>query len=223
MTSKYMKKRIPVFVTLFALVSVVMGGTVGLDTTFNDTGYQIQQFTTDGAFGTSVGIQSDGRIVVGGTQMVGGNIGNYAAMRMLTSGILDPSFDSDGRVTTDLGPFDNSTSMIIQPDGKIVLGGHRYSGTTNNDFAAVRYNTDGSLDNSFDLNGIVATNNNEFSNDFSDAMALQPDGKLVLVGTTAFATHPSDNNPTDLMIVRYNSDGSLDSSFAGVGKLIITF
>ncbi|MEJ7848137.1 MAG: FG-GAP-like repeat-containing protein [Pyrinomonadaceae bacterium] len=218
-----MKKRISVFITLFVLVSVTMGGTVRLDTAFNGTGYQLQQFSSDGAWGFSVAVQADGKVVVGGTQLVGGNIGDFAAMRLLTAGNLDNTFDLDGRVATNLGPFDQSTSMLIQADGKIVLGGSRYSGTTNNDFAAARYNLDGTLDSSFDLNGVVATNNNAFSNDFSEGMAIQSDGKLVLVGTTAFATDPSDNNQTDIMIIRYNVDGSLDSTFAGSGKLIVAF
>ena len=78
-------------------------------------------------------------------------------MRYNTDGTLDTSFDSDGKVTTAIGSGnDDACSVAIQSDGKIVVAGDSNNGS-NDDFALVRYNTDGTLDTSFDSDGKVTT------------------------------------------------------------------
>jgi len=120
-------------------------------------------------------------------------------------GDLDPSFDTDGLVTTAIGSGnDLGSAVAIQSDGKIVMAGTSHNGT-DNDFALARYNADGSLDTSFDTDGLVTTDIG--SNDSGSSVAIQSDGKIIVAGQS--------NSPGnfDFAVVRYNSDGSLDTSF----------
>ena len=129
----------------------------------------------------------------------------------LPSGALDPTFNGDGTVITSLGTAQSAIkTMAIQPDGKIVVAG--YSGSN---FALARYNTDGSLDSTFDGDGIVidGTNLNPAGhNEFRD-VALQADGRIVVAG---FSTS-SLVSDSEFALARYNTDGSLDTTFGGDG------
>src|SRR5690349_20798348 len=98
--------------------------------------------------GLSVALQPDGKIIIGGWAMVAGNI-DFAAVRVTADGSLDNGFGVGGKVITPIGTHvDYASSIVLQSDGKILLGGFSSNGT-NNDFAMVRYNTDGTLDNGF--------------------------------------------------------------------------
>jgi len=204
---------------LILLVGAVFGGTVSLDPTFNGTGYRIHSINSEGSIGESVGIQPDGKIVLGGWTITSGNLGSFAAMRLNTNGTLDTSFDSDGYAITTVANFNRGDTLLTQPDGKILLGGERYFGDSNDDFTILRYNTNGTLDNTFDGNGVAAPVVSGFSDEHCYDMALQPDGKIVMVGTTA----ADDNAQTNLAIMRLNTNGSLDTTFNGTGILIVTF
>jgi uncharacterized delta-60 repeat protein len=132
-------------------------------------------------------------------------------------GDLDPTFGLGGKVKTDFGnTFDAAEEVAVQPDGKIVVAGNRFTST--GDFAVARYNTDGSLDTTFGTGGLVFTDLNGGSFDFARAMALQPDGKIVVAGHSSGAVSPADE---DFAVVRYNSDGSLDTTF-GTGGIVFT-
>ncbi|MDZ8096182.1 MAG: DUF4347 domain-containing protein, partial [Nostoc sp. DedQUE05] len=122
----------------------------------------------------------------------------------------DTSFSSDGKVTTDLGfiAIDIGRSVALQTDGKIIV-----AGDSNGDFALVRYNTDGSLDTSFNSNGKVTTDLGLLSIDIGYSLAIQADGKIIVAGT----------NGTDFALARYNSNGSLDTSFSSDGKVTTGF
>lgn len=89
---------------------------------------------------------NDGKFLVAGTD--GNN--DLLLMRFNSDGSFDTSFDGDGKVITDLGGIETATSVTVQNDGKILL-----AGTSDGNFALLRYNTDGSLDNSFNANGRV--------------------------------------------------------------------
>ena len=143
-------------------------------------------------------------------------------MRLNTNGTLDTGFDMDGFVITTVANFNRGDTTLIQPDGKILLGGERYFGTSNNDFTILRYNTDGTLDNTFDSDGVASPAQNGFSDDHGYDMALQPDGKIVMVGSTDLATTVNQNLPTDISIMRFNPNGSVDTTLAG-GYLVIRF
>ncbi|MFM6206995.1 DUF4347 domain-containing protein, partial [Planktothrix sp.] len=126
---------------------------------------------------------------------------------VLAAGDLDTTFSGDGIVTTDLGSGtqDNGTVMALQPDGKIIV-----AGTSKGDVAVLRYNSNGSLDTTFSGDGKLTTDLG--GEEFGKSMVLQPDGKMVVVGDTGYPNF-------DIAVFRYNSNGSLDTTFSGDGKL----
>ena len=125
-------------------------------------------------------------------------------------GDLDTAFDTDGKVSTAIGAgTDFVKSVASQSDGKIVVAGYSDNGS-NEDFAVVRYNTDGSLDTSFDTDGKVST---AIGAGEALSIALQSDGKIVVAGNSY------NGSNDDFAVVRYNTDGSLDTSFDTDGKV----
>jgi len=131
------------------------------------------------------------------------------------AGSLDPAFGASGKVSTHFGMEDVGFAVKIQSNGKIVVAGYvgqPSAGTV--DFAVARYNVNGTLDTAFGGTGMVTTN---FSNnDFGMDLAIQPDGKIVVVGAVG-------GYPHDIGVVRYNADGTLDSTFGTSGKVTTNF
>ena len=168
-------------------------------------------------FGQAVALQPDGKIVLAGYCYNGSNK-NFCIARLNADGTLDASFDGpggggNGNFLLPIGASDDHASAIaLQPDGKIVLAGRCLS-VSNYDFCVARLNADGSLDASFD--GPSGSGNGKFllpigtSDDFASAVALQPDGKIVMAG---FCGNGSNN---DFCVARLNADGTLDASFDG--------
>lgn len=178
-----------------------------LDNTFNGTGQVNSSYGGSNEQLLSMAIQPNGKLVVAGTTTVTNN--DFVVARYNSDGSADNTFDGDGRVVTNLGSGnDQALAVAVQPDGKIIAAGYFNNGS-NNDFALVRYNTDGSLDNTFSGDGIATTAIGA-SGDQINAIAIQPDGKIVAVGTAFMA-----NN--DFAVARYNTDGTLDASFDGDG------
>lgn len=161
--------------------------------------------TSNNAGGNAIAIQSDGKIIVAGYANVGTvNAPDYdfAIVRYNADGTLDGNFDGDGKVTTPLGTTnDRANAVAIQADGKIVV-----AGKAGNTFAAARYFSDGSLDLSFSNDGKVTTQVVGTGSNGGNAMAIQPNGKIVVAG---FANNASNSN---FAVVRYNADGSLDTA-----------
>ena len=155
-------------------------------------------------------LQPDGFVFMAGYAFTGRNY-DFALMRYnVETDNIDSTFGSHGQVTTDLqSNQDYAYASALQPDGKIIL-----AGTSQNDkqreIALVRYNSDGSLDNSFGRSGIVLTAIGD-SDDCAKAVQVQKDGKIVVAGFTHAV------NRYDVALVRYNSDGSLDSTFGKSG------
>jgi uncharacterized delta-60 repeat protein len=175
-----------------------------LDNSFGGDGILVTSFN-HGSLALGVAIQADGKIVVCGVD--GNDIG---VARYNPDGTLDNSFDGDGKVSTDFnGLTDQVRTVAIQTDGKIVVAGNTVG--TSNDFAFVRYNSDGSLDTSFDGDG-KASIDIQGGNDNAEKIVLQADGKIVAGGTSFNAGFYS-------AIVRLNADGSVDNSFDGDGRL----
>ncbi len=193
----------------FAVVRYNTDGS--LDNTFSDDGKVTTKIGSSDDVGYSLSIQQDGKIVVAGYSFQGGKA-VFALVRYNADGSLDNSFDSDGKVTTAIGNGDDiGWSVTLQPDGKILLAGLSSNGS-DYDFALLRYNTNGSLDNSFDGDGKVTTAIGS-GDDVGFSVAIQPDGKILMAG---YSFNGSDY---DFALVRYNSDGSLDKSFDGDGKV----
>jgi len=128
---------------------------------------------------------------------------------------LDPTFGIGGKTTTTAFGGDRS-AMALQADGKIVMVGGTFV-----DFVLARFNADGSLDTGFGVGGKVTTDMG--GGDRSEealGVAIQSDGKIVVVGYTAIpTTPPAPRLPDTFALARYNSDGSLDTSFGSGGKV----
>lgn len=189
-----------------------------LDTSFGTAGSGIIITSTSSESESlqDAALQADGKLVaVGYTFNTAASSWDFLVMRYGADGVLDPSFGDDGIVTTQAGPgtaSDFALQLALQEDGKIVVAGYTLSGGVYV-FAAARYNPDGSLDPAFDGDGIVMTPLGT-SHAYAQAIALQADGKILLGGQ---ATSPGGN--ADFAVVRYNPDGSLDTSFGGSGSV----
>ena len=172
------------------------------DLSFNGNGKVVTSVVPGDDQGLAVALQLDGRIVVAGFAKDGTD--KFLIVRFNSDGTLDLSFDGDGKVITSItGVADRARGVAIQADGKIVAAGFAA-----NNWAVVRYNSNGSLDSTFDGDGIVTTSINS-SGGLANAVAIQPDGKIITAGGCA----------GDFAVVRYNTDGSLDSTFDGDGTV----
>ena len=168
---------------------------------------------TDRAKG--IAIQTDGKMIVIGESLIGANY-RFAAARLNPNGSLDTSFGMSGIAITAIGTNDFADSVVIQPDGFIVVAGYSNLGG-NFDFALVRYKPDGNLDPAFDGDGKVTTPIGT-AFDIAFSVAIQSTGKIVAAGSSE---NGSFNR--DFALVRYNSDGSLDTSFGAGGKVTTAF
>ena len=173
------------------------------DTTFNSYGYR--KLSINGF--ECVAIQTDGKILVAGLNVV---------YRLNSNGSLDTTFNSNGLFIPSVSTASFFTKSIIpQTNGKILIAGYANTGNSN-DFAVIRINSNGTYDTTFDTDG-KATYAIGNGADECYAMAVQTDGKLILVGQT--------NNGTnyDIATLRINSDGTNDISFGSNGKVINQF
>jgi uncharacterized delta-60 repeat protein len=188
-----------------------------LDTSFDGDGKVTTALGlyTDSSY--SVAVQADGRILVGGFSSQWAS--DFAVARYNSDGSLDSSFSGDGKVTTDVGGlWDQAYAMAAQSDGKILLGGMASGNPSSiSDFALVRYNSDGSLDTTFDGDGKLASTAG-YTQEILLAVTQQPDGKILAAG---YGRSSEDYRETDFVLLRYNIDGSLDSSFDNDGIVTI--
>jgi uncharacterized delta-60 repeat protein len=120
---------------------------------------------------------------------------------------VDTTFGTAGRVTTDMGGSDRDYDAVEQSSGKIVV-----VGMANSDFGLARYHANGSLDTTFGAAGTRLTNISGF--DYATSVVEQSNGKLVVGGTT---------NSADFAVVRYSSDGTVDTTFGTAGVTTIDF
>lgn len=189
----------------FCLVRYNSNGSI--DTTFGTNGFNTNTTGTNAGI-TGVAVQPDGKIVVGGTSDdVSGNTG-FAFARYNPDGSLDTTFGTAGFVTGNYGTSIPSTyinALILQPDGKILA-----CGSIDDTFFMGRYNPDGSLDPTFGTNGYTTVTPG--TSDVLYRMRLQSDGKIVAGG---YSSNVAGN--TAFAIIRYNSNGSLDTAFGTNG------
>jgi uncharacterized delta-60 repeat protein len=191
-----------------------------LDTTFGSGGKvttPIGDPTLAGDYAYKIGLQSDGKIIVSGSSHVGGDPYSYydfAVVRYNANGSLDTSFGINGKVTTPVGTAgDFGVCQYIQPDDKILVGGWSESVINGNSvwgFSLTRYLSSGALDEAFGAGGKVFTPGIGGARD----LLMQSDGKILMAGST---------NASALSVVRYNQDGSLDTSFDNDGIATLPF
>jgi uncharacterized delta-60 repeat protein len=131
--------------------------------------------------------------------------------QFLSAGQLDPTFGDGGKLLTDAG-LAYGTNVAVQADGKILATA---TSDAFRDFNLIRYNPDGSLDTTFGDGGVVSSNFPGTHSDFIDSMTVKPDGKIVVAGRT------NGDNGSATLVVRYNADGSLDTSFSDDGMVTL--
>ncbi|MGB7070547.1 MAG: FG-GAP-like repeat-containing protein [Pyrinomonadaceae bacterium] len=189
-----------------------------LDTTFDGDGKVFIEVSPHDDGSKQIAIQPDGKIVSGGYGIVERKPNvfddDFEVVRLNTDGSLDTTLDGDGIVITPIGPnLDRVLGMALQVDGKIVLTGFTQDLSFNWDVATVRYNSNGSLDTTFDGDGKVITPIGA-GDDIAGSVRVQNDNKIVVAGRSSNGT----NN--DFAAIRYNPDGSLDTSFSGDGMVV---
>lgn len=184
-----------------------------LDPAFGDNG--VVRRNVGGTFvsgdqGNAILVQPDGKVLVAGQ---GGNPnGNFVLLRVLPDGTPDPTFGTDGLTNNSfsINNFSGAYALALQPDGRIVAGGYAKAGISHN-LAIVRYLPNGALDTSFSGDGLVTgINIDGTAPSVVNSLAVQPDGKVVTVSDRG-NSHGSD-------VVRFNADGSLDTSFGTNGR-----
>lgn len=200
-------------------LTVTVGGLPGaVDTSFNG-GVQLTSVGEGEDYAFAMAVQADGKVITVGRTSTAAGGRDIAITRHLRDGALDTSFGNGGKVVTAVAPgsgADEARAVLVEPDGKIVIGGYSDASGTDMDFLVVRYNTDGTLDTTFGDGGKTITNIGD-GTDIVFSLARQPDGKIVAGGSAAF----SQSTGQDFALIRYNTDGSLDAGF-GVGGKVTT-
>src|SRR5262245_59204264 len=211
---------------------VVAGITTNLDDTtdfglarFNSNGTLDSTFGTGGKVKTNFGnfdgvralaIQPGGKIVVAGYSLVNFSP-DFALARYNSNGTLDTTFGVGGKVITDLGGPAQALSVAVQSDGRIVAAGFAHLLNGDFDFALTRYNSNGTLDATFGTGGKKTTAFGVPSVAQGNGVRIQGDGKIVVAGLTLV------NNVANFALARYNSNGTLDTTFGTGGKTVTDF
>jgi uncharacterized delta-60 repeat protein len=177
-----------------------------LDTSFGSDGFVVLDFGANTTSAANAMLQqADGKLVVVGYVIdASGDNFDFAVARLTVDGQLDATFDGDGLLTIDIGGTDSAMSVVLQSDGRIVLGGY----TTTDDkilAAIVRLETDGRVDPGFgpriDQAPLLAS------------LVVEPDDSLLALA----------NDATDLMVVRLRADGTFDANYGTDGRAIVDF
>jgi uncharacterized delta-60 repeat protein len=192
-----------------------------LDTTFGTGGRVTTDFGGFGDRADAVAVQTDGKLVAAGFTTVlsesGGATADFAVARYDALGTLDPTFGVGGKVSTDFfGDNDEVLALAALGDGTVVVAGFATPfrpERTEWDFALARYRSDGSLDPAFGVGGKVTT---DFAGDFdrAEALVVEPDGKLVVAGSTTV------NGEGRMALARYLANGGLDPTFGNGGRVV---
>jgi uncharacterized delta-60 repeat protein len=202
------------FILLIAFATINAQNGI-LDLSFGTNGIVVLDAGNSNNTTRDIAIQPDGKILMAGFSTTSINLFNV--VRLNPDGSLDNSFGTNGVASTALASTSIASSIALQQDGKIIAGGHTWGGESNG-FALIRYNSDGSLDNSFGNSGITTTH---FSgkNAIGKSLAIQADGKIILGGHS----YTIFNDDDDFAVARYNPDGSIDQTFGTNGAVFTTF
>jgi len=206
--------------TVISLVRLNRDG--GLDTTFGTGGKVLTRVGTNGGdVAQAIALQGDGKILVAGASDQGGTGLDFAVVRYQADGSLDTTFGNGGKVVADFaGDADRAEALLVQADGRIVVGGEANTGSGAGgrgvDFALLRLNADGTLDAGFGTQGKVVTQvGANTATDVLHGLAIegvQGEGRIVAVGGEG-----------DFRAVRYRPDGTLDTDFGTQGRIVGLF
>lgn len=188
------------------------------DSSFNGSGVVQTDFSSRSDTIAGLVIQSDGKIVAGGTTTTDASGSTSMALaRYNTNGTLDSGFGTGGKVTTAFtGQFHGIRAIALQSDGKVVAAGFTFQ--TESNFALARYNTNGMLDGTFGSGGKVTTDFSPGAVDEAHAVVVQSDGRIIAGGIGTVS-----GNALEFALVRYASDGMPDSTFGTSGKVTTNF
>jgi uncharacterized delta-60 repeat protein len=189
-----------------------------LDPTFGAGGRVTTFFGGDGLNGDdaySIAVQTNGKLVVAGITTNLDDTTDFALARYNSNGTLDATFGTGGKVKTTFADFDGVRALAVQSDGKIIAAGYTLVNFSP-DFALARYNSNGTLDTTFGVGGKVITQFGGPAQAFS--VAVQSDGKIVAAGFAHLV-----NGDFDFALTRYNSNGTLDTTFGTGGKKTTAF
>ena len=183
-----------------------------LDSSFGNGGKITTEISTGRDVGSSVVLQSDGKIVVAGWSDGNDDTYKFAIVLYNSNGLLDNIFGKNGIVITKIGTLNSQAfSVIVQTDGMIVAVGTTNTKETDKDIAVVRYNTNGTLDGKFGTGGI-ATMAIGHSDDEAYGIAVRPNGKIVVAGSSR-----NVRNVYNFAVVQFNADGTIDVTFGTGG------
>jgi uncharacterized delta-60 repeat protein len=198
----------PTFNRQFALARLNADGS--LDTTFSGDGLVTTDLGTNES-AASVALQTDGRIIIAGT--TNNTASSFVTLRYLANGTLDNSF-SAAQVPTHGYPSETGPPLLTQPNGRVTVSGvaGENAASTKAGYLTMRFTSTGSSDTTFSTDGIAFTQP-KGNNDNARAMAVQPDGKILLGGRTDLG----------ITVLRTLPDGSLDTSFGGDGRASLDF
>jgi uncharacterized delta-60 repeat protein len=200
-----------------AVARYTVSGT--LDTTFGSGGlldFNAAANPSGTSQANAVLVQPDGKVLIAGYAFGPGS-SNLLVMRLDTDGTPDGSFGTGGVTRTAIGTSEDiANAMVRQPDGRIVIAGSTYL-AGQRDFALARYTSAGVLDPTFGTGGVVSTGVGP-SDDYAYALALMPWGRLIAAGSARVTVGQS---PTDMAVVAYNTNGSLDRWFGVAGKRMV--
>jgi uncharacterized delta-60 repeat protein len=189
------------------------------DQTFGNGGKLRTHF--EGGYGTgsrafAAALQPDGKLVAAGEYHTDNGHARFALARYNPDGSLDQTFGSGGKaIAPDTGHPAYAYTIVFEPAGKIVIGGYQSTSHENGDFRLMRFLPNGSVDATFGSGGSVVTDLGTASDDIAFSMVRQPNGKLLVAGRTGAYPHFTFG------LVRYLSNGSLDTAF-GTGGMVFT-
>lgn len=177
-----------------------------LDASFANAGKFIANSSLDISGVNAVVIQPDGKIIAAGNNCCSGV--DFVLMRFNSNGALDTAFGANGRVATNFANgFDSISALALQTDGKIIAVGRADLNSSSVNFGMARYTASGALDTAFGSGGKVSTVIT--GRDVGGAVAVQTDGKIVVAVVAN----------SKIALLRYNSNGSADSTFASAGRI----
>jgi uncharacterized delta-60 repeat protein len=195
-----------------------------LDNTFGNNGIVVHNNAAGGNssdYGESIYVDSTGKIYVTGFSVNSSNNQDMVIWRYNEEGKLDKAFGEGGIVVHDNAAggkgWDGGSSIYVDKEGRIYVTGYSRNSSGNDDMVIWRYNSNGTLDNSFDSDGIVVHNNAAGGNndDVGNSIYVDSTGKIYVTGSSWNGRYDDD-----MVIWRYNSNGSLDTSFGNNGIVV---
>ncbi|QSS96901.1 T9SS type A sorting domain-containing protein [Psychroflexus sp. ALD_RP9] len=197
---------------IFAIAVIDENG--NLNQNFSIDGKQTLQFGANYEEAYAITETSDGSLLVGGD---GAN--DFAVAKLSLNGNLDSTFGNNGKIITDIPNYNGLGIIGLHElsNGKIIAVGESSSSSESRNVTLIRYNSDGSLDTTFANNGFITIDIDSGSEDIPRSMFVQNDGKILIAGSIV------TGGEFYFLSLRFDTDGTLDSSYSGDGVRLESF